>query len=183
MRSQSGVTLIELVTSMAIAATLAAVATPSLARMMTHHHTHARVATLTGSLNSARIAAISLRTPVTMCPSADGLTCRTDSNWSEGWLTYQDPHRQNQPQSAQAILTYTHNSAAAVNVHSSLARQRVRYQPTGWSSGTNLTLRACDAAGALLAEVIVNNAGRVRSQRPTRSGAQTTAACPQPNAH
>ena len=47
-------------------------------------------------------------------------------------------------------------------------RPRLRYLPDGRSAGTNLTLSICSQDGRLLGSVIVNNAGRPRSERPKR---------------
>ena len=49
----------------------------------------------------------------------------------------------------------------------------LRYLPDGSSAGSNLTVSICSPAGVLLAQVIVNNIGRPRSERP-----KTPAPCP-----
>ena len=51
-----------------------------------------------------------------------------------------------------------------IAIQSTGGRLRVRYQPEGFSPGSNLTLRVC-VAGHLQGEVVVNNAGRPRTRR------------------
>ena len=49
---------------------------------------------------------------------------------------------------------------------STAGRRQVRYLPTGYSSGNNLTVRLC-IDGEVSGLVVINNAGRIRSARPS----------------
>jgi Tfp pilus assembly protein FimT len=44
----------------------------------------------------------------------------------------------------------------------SAGRTRIRYQPTGFAPGTNLTIKLCDPASDQARAVIVSNPGRPR---------------------
>ena len=57
----------------------------------------------------------------------------------------------------------------SLRILSSPGRPQLRYLPDGRSSGSNLTVRLC-REDTLLAQIIVNNAGRVRSE--TLSGSK-----------
>jgi type IV fimbrial biogenesis protein FimT len=59
-----------------------------------------------------------------------------------------------------------------VHVVASAGRTRVHYLPTGMASGTNVTLSIC-VGGDRLEKVVLNNAGRVRTER-------NAAPCPSP---
>src|SRR3546814_19516446 len=59
---------------------------------------------LTTSLAAARLRAVKDNAPVTVCPSADGRTCRSDEVWSDGWIVYQDPGRDPQPQDSGTVI-------------------------------------------------------------------------------
>lgn len=42
------------------------------------------------SLTRARSDAIKREIPVTLCKSANGLTCAPDGNWADGWIVFAD---------------------------------------------------------------------------------------------
>ena len=53
-----------------------------------------------------------------------------------------------------------------LRVFSTTGRSQLRYLPDGRSAGTNLTVSICNQRQELLGQVIVNNMGRPRSERP-----------------
>jgi len=129
---------------------------------------------VTASMMAARSTAITRRQPVTLCPSRDGLTCRGDLVWNEGWILFLDPARSGAPAGPAAVLRRFDPIGKGLGLRSSVGRHHLRYQPSGLSSGSNLSLSLCSARGqVLLGKVIVNNAGRARTERS--SGA--TAPC------
>lgn len=162
-RQGSGFTLVELLVTVFVLAIALAVAMPAFGglreRMVAMNTFHA----LTVALMSARMAAITQGRPVTVCPSADGLTCRLDLRWDQGWIVYRDPARLPQPKDALDILWVEQRAPGPVAVRSTAGRHRVRYQPGGFSGGNNLSLRACSRRRArLLGAVVVNLGGRAR---------------------
>ena len=60
-----------------------------------------------------------------------------------------------------------------LRIVSTTGRPQLRYLPDGRSAGANLTISICTRTQELLGQVIVNNMGRLRSERPT-----APAACP-----
>ena len=52
-----------------------------------------------------------------------------------------------------------------LHIQSSSGRNHLRYLPDGRSAGSNLTIRICNQKGLLLGAVVVNNAGRPRTER------------------
>ena len=165
-RHPRGVTLVELMATLAVLAVLMTVAAPSFAGMLRRAAAATAFHQLTAALASARIAAVSRGHPVTVCPSRDGAACRKDLDWSEGWIVYLDPDRAEQPAGPHAVLQVIASSPRHVDIRATAGRHRVRYQPSGMSGGNNTTLRLCSRHERhLLGAVIVNNAGRPRSQR------------------
>lgn len=174
-RPYDGFTLIELLMVVLVAGLLLAVAAPAFSAMLERNRATALFHRLTASLAGARLAAVHTGRPVTLCPTRDGLRCRMDLAWDEGWMAYLDPDREDQPASADAIIQHSQAPGGALAVRSSLGRHRIRFQPSGWASGANLSLRVCSRSPArLLGAVVVNNAGRPRSERQDAP----RAACP-----
>ena len=160
-----GFSLVELLSAVAVAAILLGLALPGFQETLRRQRAASAANLLVAQLTQARNTAISQRKPVTVCPSLGDGRCRSDPDWSAGWLTYHDPLRSDQPRSRADILRETHEPVhGSVRVLASAGRPRVRYQPDGRSAGSNATLRICTRAD-LHGEVIVNNVGRVRSRR------------------
>ena len=62
-------------------------------------------------------------------------------------------------------------SSRHLRLISSMGRQQARYLPDGRSAGSNLTISICNVQGRLLATVVINNSGRIRSARPIKPAA------------
>lgn len=166
MPRNAGFTLVELVVVSLVLAITAAVTLPSLAALVERNRALAVFHELTSSLAGARLAAAHLGQPITVCPTRDGRQCRRDLVWDDGWMTYIDLDRSDQPATTAAVIRHVQPSGTGIAVRSSAGRHRVRFQPSGWASGANISLRACSRrANRLLGSVVVNNAGRPRSER------------------
>lgn len=165
-----GLTLLELITSIAVLAILASLAVPGFSAVLDRTRASAVSHSLTASLMAARLQAISERLPVAVCPSSDGRHCRITTDWSNGWIVFRDPQRAGQPARERDVLHRGDPVAKTVRLTSSSGRHLIRYQPAGHAAGTNATFRLCSTArGSVLTRVIVSNAGRARVERPRRS--------------
>ena len=80
---QAGLTLIELMVTMAVLAILAVIALPSMTMLINGNRLSGMNDELTASVQLARSEAIRLNQRVTLCGSTDGTTCAAD--WSR-WI-------------------------------------------------------------------------------------------------
>lgn len=161
----TGFSLVELLISIAVSAILVGLALPAFQDLLRNQRTTATLHLLHAQLSLARNTAITRRTPVTVCPSLGNGRCRGEPDWSAGWMLYRDPSRSSQPLLASDILYESrHPLHRSIRVRGSAGRLRVRYQPDGRSGGSNLTLKVCSQQ-IQRAELVVNNAGRVRTRR------------------
>lgn len=83
---QSGVTLVELLIVIAIAAILASLAGPSFSDFINRTRQNSVVSQLVSDLNRARSEAIKRNTPVLLCVRSTDSACGTTTNWQNGWL-------------------------------------------------------------------------------------------------
>lgn len=168
----TGLTLVELVVAMAVLAVTVTIAVPAFQGVMERTRATTAYHQLTASLMLARAAAISRREPVVVCPSHDGLQCRGDPVWDDGWIVFPDPGGAGQPVDPEAILRRGESPGGGLRVRGTRGRPLVRYFADGRAPGSNVTLRVCSPKDQLLGRVVVNNVGRARTDRMT-----TVASC------
>ncbi|MEJ2686697.1 MAG: GspH/FimT family pseudopilin [Gammaproteobacteria bacterium] len=90
MKPTFGFTLIELLVTMAVAAVIVTWAVPNFRTMITNNRVSSQANSLLVAVNTARSAAVSRGTPVTVCASTDGKTCSQSANWATGWIVFTD---------------------------------------------------------------------------------------------
>lgn len=96
MRCEHGVTLLELLITISIAAILMAIGIPNLRDFMASRAIASHVSDLAGSMRLARSEAIKRGAPVTLCRTADPAAaipaCNnvSNGNWATGWIMFLD---------------------------------------------------------------------------------------------
>lgn len=85
---QRGLTLIELMVTIAVLAILISIAVPSFTTMIRNNSSLALGEELVVALNYARSEAVKRGARVALCGSADGLNC--GGSWSDSWLVVVD---------------------------------------------------------------------------------------------
>src|SRR3546814_1609643 len=142
-RKDAGFSLIELIATVSVLATLLAIALPSFTTLLQGSRASGTYHLLTTSLAAARLRAIKDNAPVTVCPSADGRSCRSDEVWSDGWIVYQDPGRDTQPQGSDTVIQRFEGVGVELQLKTTSGRSHVRLLPSGRASGSNLSIRLC----------------------------------------
>jgi type IV fimbrial biogenesis protein FimT len=92
-RQSRGFTLIELMVALAVMALLMMVAVPSFQSTIASSRVTSVTNELVGTLAAARTEAIRRGVRVTVCASADGASCATSGDWSQGWVMFTDMNR------------------------------------------------------------------------------------------
>ena len=174
-KNMSGITLIELVFTIAIGSILCAVSLPALGGLMQSGQSRSAHNALVAALNLARSTAASRQADISICPSRDGATCDNAIWWQHGWIVFDDANRDGVRSANEAIIHVgqLHDGMA---IASTAGRRHATYRGDGTSAGTNLTFTFCDRRGAASADtIVISNAGRIRSGKATSS--QAAAAC------
>jgi type IV fimbrial biogenesis protein FimT len=163
--SPTGFTLVESIIAAAVLAIFVVIGWPSLGRFVTVQRGIAATNLLVGHIAATRSSAVHRGRDAVLCPSRDGTSCAAGTDWSAGWIVFIDPDGDRVPASTADILLVERRPAdTPIRIHSTAGRNSLRYRTDGYSIGSNLTLSVC-SGGMQLAKIVVNNAGRPRSER------------------
>lgn len=161
----AGFTLIELMTVVAILAVTLTVGLPGFNEVTQRQTVATTLHQLAGDMAMARSSAVMRRANVVVCPRTADNRCSDAQDWSHGWMVFDDADGDRQPTHEDDILRITDPPAAAV-LYLPSSRPALRYQADGRAANTNLTVYVCRDAG-YLGKAVVNNLGRVRTERET----------------
>lgn len=154
-----GFTLIELMVTVAIVATLTMVAAPSFNEAILSNKLASFANNFVASAQLARSEAIKRNATVTLCRSADATTCAATGGWQQGWIVMSGTSviQQQAALSSDYLLTG--------DVYS------VSFQSSG-AGATSATLKLCrstPSAGSQEREIKISVTGRT-SVSTTRTG-------------
>lgn len=172
-RTSFGYSLYELLMTLALFATVIALAVPSFGAIVANHRLRTEVDHLFHAVHHARKESVVRRRVVTLCPTADGQICGVD--WSAGWMMFVNIDR-DWPAVREAdepvikwIRTQPENRIVANRRSFSLRSVDLR--------ATNGTLIFCDrAARARPRALVISYTGRPRVAYEDRRGQPYT--CP-----
>ncbi|MGH8464399.1 MAG: GspH/FimT family pseudopilin [Pseudomonas sp.] len=163
-RKVAAFSLVELMVTLSVLTLILAIALPAVGAIVQGGRERSSYELLVLAFASARLESVRAGSPVTVCPSNDGSTCRGDDVWTQGWIVYDDPGRSPQPKNGEAVLHRFNSIGKGLRLRSTAGRTLVRFTPSGWAYGSNVSVRLCGPDG-YLGSVIVNIAGRARTER------------------
>lgn len=167
LRSNKGITLIELMFALAIVALLSGFAASSVSAAVNAARTSSGLSVLLTTLTTARAVAANTEKDVVLCPSVDGNTCSSGDHWENGWIAFQDLHASSDRQPDDPIVLRELPLAGKVHLVSTRGRTRVRFQPYASNAGSNVTFTFCDGRGARAASAYaISNPGNLRAVTP-----------------
>jgi type IV fimbrial biogenesis protein FimT len=160
MRRQTGFTLVEQLTVLTVLSVLLAVSAPQLGPQLERQRLRAASSELLHALRFARANATLAGRPVVLCPSEDGESCTTRSDWSGGWIVYADGNRNQGFDAGEEMLLVHRLTGRGPSVRTSDGRRRIVYRDSGTSGGSNVRFVLCGGDRGM--QIIVANSGRVR---------------------
>jgi type IV fimbrial biogenesis protein FimT len=172
----SGFTLIELLITMTVAGILAAIAVPAFNNFVQNDRQVGQANSLVMSFNYGRAEAIkqNVAAGISVCPSANGLSCSGTNDWQGGWIVTTDPTGGTAPlQAVPALMNSTTLNAQLTGATG------VVFHSTGLVSAP-VTIKICDTRGAAFArDVELNATGRAAtSQTPGLTVGGVAMTCP-----
>ena len=141
MKSQNGLTLVELLITIVVLTTLLALGVPSFKEFIKNNRLTAQANSLVMAMQVARNEAIKRGTGSMVCASADQLTCSGNTDWATGWIVFSDLDQEgdldgngvcateNDSNTKDCILS-TSDSLAGNNTMTANANQ-IQYLPNG----------------------------------------------------
>ncbi|MGQ9685303.1 MAG: GspH/FimT family pseudopilin [Thiobacillaceae bacterium] len=162
-RRQSGVTLIELLVTISIAAILMAIAVPGFQDFFRRNRLDSATSDLMATLNYARSEAIRRGVPVSVCRSSNGESC--SGGWQEGWIVFTNPDNDDTVDAGEEILRVHQALPNGITLNANTNfTTRITYRSDGRITNTvGGTFFFCPASGTTDArQIVVNGAGRAR---------------------
>lgn len=158
LRTQNGLTLIEILIALSIFAIVLVAATPSFDSTIKRNRVAAQLRDVKSDLNLARSEAISRAKPVVVCGSSNGTTCNDSNDWSTGWIVFiddgagggtaRDSIQNGGEEVLRAKLNDSGDNLQVINA-SSTAVKALSFSTRGYlgSSDENITVKLCEKDG------------------------------------
>lgn len=165
-----GYTLIELLVTLSIAATLVHLALPGMAAFIANQRATAASNSVIGGIQYARTSAIIRQVPVTMCPAHLG-ECGRAHHWHQGGLIFADRNRNGRQDAGETLFGTlpAMEKGETLRWRSFRNRSYLTFLPTGLTAWQNGHFQYCpaDADPRFARQLILNASGRVRRARDT----------------
>lgn len=138
MKSQIGVTLIELIITLAVAAILTSLALPSFRQAMVSNRLTSINNEFMGAINFVRAEAIKRGQSITLCKSTTGNACSTVNTtfWENGWIAFADNNANGDLDVGEAVLQVWPSLPQLYTLRSTTFSDFIRYTPQGATTTT-----------------------------------------------
>ena len=158
-RQNSGLTALELLITLSIAAILFSLATPSFSNLISNSRMSSSLSSLEKNLKLARIEALTNQGGVIICGSINDSTCSQSTSWKTGYMSFLDIKNLGRPSKTDVDPDNT-------SIHISGPKNYIRFNSDGSALENNGTLWICDDRGEEFAKgIFVTPIGLIRSAK------------------
>lgn len=164
-----GYTLYELLMTTTLIALLLALGIPSFSSMTARQQQRVEIDALFHAVHLARKESIMRRKVVSICPSHDGMSCAPGTDWSSGWLMFENSDRDLPPRvDAGEPILQRHKVSDEMIIQ---ANRRGFTLRATFLRATNGTLVVCDSQDRIPAKgLVISYTGRPRVALKKTSG-------------
>lgn len=163
MDRQSGITVIELLVSIAILGIIFAIAIPSYGSAMARVKMGEAESAIFTSINNAVNFSFIGGTRAVLCPSSNGVSCDNSFDWSRGWLVFEDKNANRERDAEDIKLASIDQISTELQILSSEGRTRIAFQSGGGNFGSNAHFKLCDKRSPQRSRsLFLSNTGRIR---------------------
>ena len=169
-----GFTIIELMTTLGIAAIAITITVPNLQSLIMNSKQTGSINEMVSGMHLARNAAITTNSRVTMCASSNGSSCQS-VGWDKGWIAFVDLDSDGAVDDNETILR-AGMEAEGLSYTASGFTNFLMYRPNGRAMGANINtstgeFSVCDERGPDHAKVvIIGLSGRPRVDKVRANG-------------
>ena len=166
----SGMTLIEVVVTIAIVGILASIAVPSFLSIIQKNKKSTLRDELISALQLTRSTATISRMPITICGSNSSSTeCSgSSSDWGEGWIIFTDNDDDGAIDSSEKIISIKNGISSGLSFNSTTSH--ITYSSQGIADGYKASFELCDNSSSnddTVFGVYVSNFGYIREASST----------------
>ena len=168
-RQNSGLTALELLITLSIAAILFSLATPSFSNLISNSRMSSSLSSLKKNLKLARIEALTNQESVIICGSNNESNCTQSTSWETGYMSFLDGKslgRSSKNDVDQRLIQLVQEQPENTSIHISGPKNYIRFNSDGSALENNGTLWICDDRGEEFAKgIFVTPIGLIRSAR------------------
>ena len=161
MTHNRGFTLYELLVTLGLVALLLSIGLPSFSSALARNRQTVEINALFHAFHLARKESIMRRKVVSLCPSRDAVTCLPGTDWTTGWIMFENADRDSPPQiDPGEFILNTHQVADSIRIRAN--RHGFTLRAT-FLRATNGTFVVCDDEERIRPKgLIVSYTGRPR---------------------
>jgi type IV fimbrial biogenesis protein FimT len=168
-RHAPGFTLVELLVTVAVLALLAAVAAPSMARLVDSTRLTGYSNEFLAAMYLARSEAIKRNTRAVLCKSSTAVACNVSGGWEQGWIVFHDPNNNGTLDAGETVIHQAHALPGGLWLTGNVTvANYISFTPSGRTRQVNGafqmgTLTLCKPSSETEGrQIVINNAGRPR---------------------
>ncbi|MEP7246484.1 MAG: GspH/FimT family pseudopilin [Gammaproteobacteria bacterium] len=167
---ETGFTLVEMMTVLAIVGTLLAIGVPSYNSITTSARMTSEVNGLLGDMQYARSEALRNGEAVSVCVSKDGTSCTGESDWRNGWIVFLNFNADDTVDGGDTLLRVQNPLPAKDSVTATDDLGIVTFNRSGFAlglpaGGTLVTLHEPESRPSYTRCLTITMAGLLKTQR------------------